>query len=343
MTTAYVYDKRFEVHTMEGHPEYAGRLVAVADQFDENGLNDQLLWLDVHPASYEAVAAVHTGEYLNRLEQASANKSPIMFGLDTYVTPQSYDIARLAAGGVIGVTDAVLRGEAENGLAAIRPPGHHALPSIGMGFCLLNNIAIAARYAQRELGVERILIVDIDVHHGNGTQDTFYFDPDVLFISMHQSPLYPGTGAIFETGAGPGEGATVNIPLPPGVGDQGYQRVYNEIVLPLAQRFAPQIVLVSVGFDAHWADPLANMRLSLSGYAQLFRKLIHMAGDLCAGKIVFVLEGGYNLRVLANGWSNLAYALLGSTKMVDSFGTTAGTEPDITQIVVQLKQLHGMV
>lgn len=342
MTTAYVCDERFDAHTMDGHPEYAGRLVAIAEQFQKSGLNDRLLKIAAQHASYEALSAVHSDDYLERLKQTATAKRPVMFGLDTYVTPRSYDIARLAAGGVVGVTEMVIRGDADNGLAAVRPPGHHALPTVGMGFCLLNNMAVATRYAQRELGMERILIVDIDVHHGNGTQDVFYFDPGVLFISTHQSPLYPGTGAIYETGAGRGEGYTLNIPLPPGVGDMGYARAYNEIVAPAARRFSPQMVFVSVGFDAHWADPLANMRLSLNGYAHLTRELIQLATELCGGRIVFVLEGGYNLQVLASGWANVAYALLNTDIIIDTFGAATGAEPEITQIVEQIKQLHKL-
>ncbi|RPI92357.1 MAG: histone deacetylase, partial [Chloroflexi bacterium] len=237
----------------------------------------------------------------------------------------------------------VLRREADNALALIRPPGHHATPSAGMGFCLLNNVAIAARYAQREHDVERVLIVDYDVHHGNGTQDVFYDDPTVLYISTHQSPLYPGTGAISETGAGKGVGYNINIPLPPGVGDAGYGRVWEEVVIPVIRRFMPQLILVSAGFDAHWADPLANMGLSLTGYDQLARSLIALAGELCAGRIVFVAEGGYNLDVLGNGWANVTRALLGDKFIDDPLGVTHSREPSLEALVDKLRQIHKLI
>lgn len=341
MTTAYVYDERFHIHTMEGHPEFAGRLVAINRQFARAGLYDRVRQLDVVPASHDAVAAVHTEKYLSRLER-TAEHGPAMFGLDTYVMPRSYEIACLAAGGVMGAVDAVLSGQSDNALVAVRPPGHHAIPTAGMGFCLLNNIAIAARHAQHTHGLERVAIVDFDVHHGNGTQDVFYADPGVLFISTHQSPLYPGTGSIHETGQEAGKGYTVNIPLPPGVGDQGYARVYDEIVLPLVQRYQPQLLLVSAGFDAHWADPLANMKLSLSGYGVLSRKLRELAAELCGGRIVFVLEGGYNLQVLSHGWANLAHLLLGDDIVTDPIGEASGGETTIVHIVGHIKQIHNL-
>ncbi len=341
MTTAYVYDERFLIHTMEGHPEFAGRLAAIDDQFAQAGLYERVIRLDVSPASQDTIAAVHTEKYLARLAR-TATSGPAMFGLDTYVMPRSYEIACLAAGGVIGAVDAVMSGTADNALAAVRPPGHHAIPTAGMGFCLLNNIAIAARHALRIYGLERIAIVDFDVHHGNGTQDAFYSDPAVLFVSSHQSPLYPGTGSIHETGQGAGKGATVNIPLPPGVGDQGYVRVYDEIVMPLVQRYQPQLILVSAGFDAHWADPLANMKLSLNGYSMLAQKLCDLAAELCGGRIVFVLEGGYNLQVLAHGWANLAHLLLGEDIVIDPIGEASGGETVFAHIVGLIKQIHNL-
>jgi len=265
-----------------------------------------------------------------------------MMGMDTYVMPQSYDIARLAAGGVIHAVDTVMRGESKNALAAIRPPGHHATISEGMGFCLLNNIAIAARHIQRTYKLQRILIVDYDVHHGNGTQDIFYDDPSVLYISTHQSPLYPGTGTTAEVGAGSGLGYTINIPMPPGVGDQGYLQVFEQIVCPAVERFEPQFILVSVGFDAHWADPLAHMKLSLSGYDRLARQLITLAELWCEGRIVFVLEGGYNLEVLSHGWVNVGFALLGDNTLSDPLGDRDGAEPPLDLLVSRLKQLHKL-
>lgn len=343
MTTAYVLDDRFSAHTMSGHPEYAGRLEAIERRFRQLGLNEQLHRIVAMPAPHEAVVAVHCEGYLTRLSRTSTLSDTVMFGMDTYVTPQTYATAQLAAGGVLEAVKAVVRGDVDNALAAIRPPGHHARPAEGMGFCLLNNIAIAARYATDVLGLDRVLIVDFDVHHGNGTQDIFYDDPSVLFISSHQSPLYPGTGALYEMGDGAGEGYTINIPLPPGIGDAGYRHVYEDVVAAAALRFVPQIILVSAGFDAHWADPLANMRLSLNGYADLSRILIGLSAELCAGRIVFVLEGGYDLRVLAYGWANLAHALMGHEGIDDPLGPASAEGPDVTRVIEQIKLLHRLL
>jgi acetoin utilization deacetylase AcuC-like enzyme len=342
MATAYLADSRFDAHTMQGHPEFAGRLVAIRQRMEADGLTGQLVSLEAEPATDETLLAVHTARYLELLEGTSRLNSIQMMGLDTYVTPRSYEIARLAAGGVQQVVDVVMRGDAENGLAAVRPPGHHATPSMGMGFCLLNNIAIAARYAQRQYGIGRVLIADYDVHHGNGTQDAFYADPSVLYISTHQSPLYPGTGMIEDTGEGKGVGYTINIPLPPGVGDQGYIKAFEEVVIPAARRFAPGLLLVSAGFDGHWDDPLANMQLSLTGYDHLIRMLLALARDMCHGRIVVVLEGGYNLEVLSYAWANVARALLGDRACVDPLGPAPGLEPSVERVTDRIRQLHKL-
>ncbi|MBN1563218.1 MAG: histone deacetylase [Anaerolineae bacterium] len=342
MATAFVIDSRFAAHTMERHPEYAARLTMIRATLEQHGLLERFTTINAEPVSEEFLHIVHDADYLRLLEKTSRMASPSMLGLDTYITPQSYEIARLAVGGVLQVVDAVLTGETDNGLAAIRPPGHHATPSMGMGFCLLNNIALAARHAQQVHNIERVLIVDYDVHHGNGTQDIFYDDPTVLYISTHQSPLYPGTGAIQETGKGAGKGFTINAALPPGVGDQGYAQVFAEIVLPAARQFEPEVILVSGGYDAHWADPLANMMLSLSGYTHLDRTLLALAHELCEGRIVFILEGGYNLQVLGNAWANVAHVLLGDTEIDDVLGPADRSEPSIAQPLNKLKQIHNL-
>jgi acetoin utilization deacetylase AcuC-like enzyme len=342
MATAFVTDSRFAAHTLDGHPEHAGRLAAVQQTLDDELLTARLLSLEARLSEEDDLRAVHTAGYLELLEETAQLDGIAMMGADTYVTPDSYAIARLAVGSVLQAVDAVMQGDAHNALAAIRPPGHHATPSMGMGFCLLNNIAIAARYAQRVHHVERVLIVDYDVHHGNGTQDVFYADPSVLYISTHQSPLYPGTGTVLETGEAAGKGFTLNIPLAAGVGDQGYAQVFEEIVFPAARRFAPQLMLISVGFDAHWADPLANMSLSLVGYDHLARVLLAAAGTLCDGRIVFVMEGGYNLVALGTGWANIAHALLGDSEMTDPLGLSHSREPSVAPLVGRIRQIHKL-
>ena len=291
MTTAYLTDKRFTQHNFPQHPEHAGRIEAVWRQLDASGLADQLLHIASSPASDEQILAVHTAEHLERLNAVSRGERMVRLDHDTYALPVSPEVARLAAGAVIGAVDAVMSGRADNALAIVRPPGHHATADRAMGFCLLNNIAIAARHAQTRRGINKVLILDYDVHHGNGTNDIFYADPSVLFISTHQYPFYPGSGAINEIGAGAGRGATINIPLVDGHGDATYRQLFAEIVGPAIERFVPDFMLISAGFDAHWADPLANMKLTLAGYDFLARECFKLAERLCEGRIVFVMGG----------------------------------------------------
>jgi acetoin utilization deacetylase AcuC-like enzyme len=210
-----------------------------------------------------------------------------------------------------------------------------------MGFCLFNNVAIAARVAQKELGLERVLIVDFDVHHGNGTQDVFFHDASVLYFSTHQYGFfYPGTGHWRETGRDQGNGTTVNVPLPVGIGDAGYEMVFRSLLWPVAQRFRPQLMLVSAGFDAHWSDPLASMLLSLTGYAKMVRELCDIAQSFCDGRMVFALEGGYNLDVLAYSVLNTFYALLNDDHITDPIGPSPAEEPSIEELVEELYQFH---
>jgi acetoin utilization deacetylase AcuC-like enzyme len=248
----------------------------------------------------------------------------------------------LAAGGAIRAVDAVLDGEAESAFALIRPPGHHAPPDQPMGFCLFNNIAIAARHALTRPGVERVLIVDFDVHHGNGTQDVFYSDPSVLFISSHQSPLYPYTGAAEEIGEGPGRGFNINLRLPALAGDQAFDRLAAEIIGPAADRFQPHLVLASAGFDAHWLDPLAGLQLSLRGYERLTRGLLDVAGRHCGGRLVLCLEGGYHLPALSGGVVTVVRTLMGETGMPDSLGPAPRPEPDIQASLARFKAIHQL-
>lgn len=346
MTTAYVTHTRYLDHYMPGyqHPEFPGRLKSVWETLQTAGLIDRMYALMPTPADRETLLSVHTPEHLNLLDWVSGQGKATMVDADTYARPESYEIARLAAGGVIQAVDAVLCGAADNALAAVRPPGHHATPTYAMGFCLLSNIAIAARYAQRAYGINRVMIVDYDVHHGNGTQDVFYDDKSVLFVSSHQYPFYPGTGSIHDIGHADARGTTLNIPLPGGHGDSSFAALYEEILWPVARRFEPDLILVSAGFDAHWHDPLAYMRLSLNGYDHLTRELMRMADDLCGGKIVFVLEGGYDLQALGHGVANVARALLGDPagSISDPYGPASGDIPDILPLIRQLKQIHKL-
>lgn len=343
MTTVYTTHRRYTEHDQPTHPEHAGRIRAVWTRLEESGLRDRLMGIEPVVVSNELILTVHTPDYLDLLERVNAQSRQMHLDADTYAGHDSLDIARLSAGGAVAAVDWVLRGEASNGLAAIRPPGHHAMPDHGMGFCLLGNIAIAARYAQRQFGLERVLIVDYDVHHGNGTEAMFYNDPSVLFISMHQYPLYPGTGEATDIGAGQGMGYNINIPLPPNSGDGNYLNLFENVVLKAGERFAPELILVSAGFDAHWADPLAGMRVTLPGYAAMTRELMQLAERVCGGKIVFVMEGGYNLDALSYGVNNIARILLGD-EPTDPLGLSPSKrpEPDVTALLELLRTLHRL-
>lgn len=344
MATAYLTHSSFTQHDFPRHPEHAGRIKAVWEQLNRQRLLDQVEQVSPQPASDEQILAVHSRAQLDRLVAVSRGDRITRLDHDTYALPQSLEVARLAAGATVGAVDAVLTGKADNALAIVRPPGHHATAEWQMGFCLLNNIAIAARHAQARHGCGRVLIIDYDVHHGNGTQDIFYADSSVMFISIHQSPFYPGAGALSETGSGAGAGYTLNVPIAGGNGDASYERIFAEVVWPAAERFAPDLLLISAGFDAHWVDPLANMQLSLAGYDRLARECLRLAERLCGGKIVFVMEGGYDLGALAHGWRNVARALLGSVELSDPYGEApaAGSSRDIGRVIAEVKRIHGL-
>ena len=293
-------------------------------------------------ATDEQLTRVHTPRLLHSLQQMAGEGGGVIGG-DTYVTDASYHLALLAAGGCCAAVDNIMTARCQNGAALVRPPGHHAGRSQISGFCLINNIAVAARHAQARYGLRRVLILDFDVHHGNGTQEIFYEDPSVLFISMHlHLPLhfYPGTGAAHETGRGRGQGYTLNVPLPVYVGDAGYQRVLADVVLPKIAAFQPELMLISVGFDAHWADPLSASGLTLKGYAQIVRALLQAADEHCQGRILFVLEGGYLLPALTAGVSNLLYALLGRPQVKDPLGPLPHPEADVAQLIAELQRRH---
>lgn len=342
MTTAYVTHPLYIDHDFPGHPEHAGRIKAVWRELESSNLTPKLLKLTPDEISDELILAVHTPEYLRLLDMLPVQERGVKLDGDTYALPETPEIARLSAGGVLLAMETVLSGQATNAMACVRPPGHHARAERGMGFCILGNVPIAVKAVQKKYGLERVLVVDYDVHHGNGSQDMFYTDPSVLFISSHQYPLYPGTGRAEETGAGQGKGTTINIPLPAGTGDAGFAKVYEQIIWPAARRFQPELIVVSAGFDAHWRDPLAELRLSLPGYAHISRELIRMANELCDGKIVFVMEGGYDLEALAHGWRNIAHALLGESHVSDPLGLRQGTEPNIQPLMTYIQDLHSL-
>jgi acetoin utilization deacetylase AcuC-like enzyme len=327
-------------HTKAGHPESYERLRGLRPFLQQHHILEQVELISAVPASHQQLTRIHSRNLIEHIRLASREGGGLLDHGDTYVTAESYDLALLAAGGCCLAVDQILTGQQQNGLAVVRPPGHHAEYSRVSGFCLFNNIAAAARQAQVVHGVKRVLIVDYDVHHANGTQDIFYEDDSVLVISTHLlAPFfYPGTGRLAEIGRENGQGYTLNVPLPPRVGDAGYEQILTEVILPAAERFRPDLILVSAGFDAHWRDPLAMGGMSLTGYARLGRGMVELAQAMCNGRILFILEGGYQTDVLHHGLLNLLYTLLGQPHVKDPIGRLPEAETAITNLLAQLHQ-----
>jgi acetoin utilization deacetylase AcuC-like enzyme len=341
MTTGYVYEEIFLKHNQVGHPENRARLEQTMSLLEKSGTLSRLVHVPARPATREELTRVHRASYVDQV-RAISERGGGYLDPDTYTNADSYQAALMAAGGLIEATFAVIDGRVDNAFALVRPPGHHAMPGQGMGFCLFGNVAIAAQAARQDRGLDRVLIVDFDVHHGNGTQAMTEEDPAICFVSTHQYPYYPGTGASNETGRGAGAGTVVNMPLRPGAGDRVFRVLYEQVVVPVARRFGPDLILVSAGFDAHWDDPLAGLGLSLQGYAWIAQTLASLAGELCDGRIVFTLEGGYHLDVLRHGVLNTFYALLGDATVEDPIGPARRPEPDVAEYVSSLRKLHGL-
>ncbi|MDD9877144.1 MAG: histone deacetylase [Magnetovibrio sp.] len=297
--TGLVHDAAYLAHDNgPEHPERPDRLRAIMAGLETSGLMASLTRIAPRPAEARWITTVHTPDYLKTLETLSP-EAPVHVDPDTVLGPGSLGIAKLAAGGVLAAVDAVAAGRVRNAFAAVRPPGHHALPNEAMGFCIFNAVAMAARYAQLKHGLKRVLIVDWDAHHGNGTQEMFYGDPSVLFFSTHESPHYPFTGAASETGAGAAKGTNLNVPLARGSGNREIIAAFRTRLVPAADAFKPDIVLISAGFDAHRADPLSGLGLTAEGYAALTRIVTDIAARHARGRVVSMLEGGYNLEALA--------------------------------------------
>jgi acetoin utilization deacetylase AcuC-like enzyme len=298
LTVGLVLDPVFEEHdTGEGHPERPARLRAVREGLHGAGFLSRCRIFPPVAATDAEITAVHDPAYLRHVEAAVSRGACLLDSGDTAVCARSAEIARLAAGSVLSLTRAVASREVERGFAAVRPPGHHAERGLAMGFCLFNNVAIAAR-ALRDGGMQRVLVVDWDVHHGNGTQHLFEEDPTVFYFSVHQFPLYPGTGAAGERGRGRGLGATLNLPLPPGSGNAAFLQALRDMG-DAAASFRPEMVLVSCGFDAHARDPLAGLTVTTEAFAEATRIVISLAETFAGGRLVSVLEGGYDLQALS--------------------------------------------
>lgn len=323
------------------HPERPERLQAIWDALQAATLPPSVAWRTPPPATPAQILRVHRPELVQRI-QALAAAGGGQLDPDTVVSRRSFEAARVAAGGAIQAVETALDQPGRRTFALVRPPGHHATPETAMGFCLLNNVAIATRAALDERRLERVAIVDVDVHHGNGTQAVFAAEPRVLFCSLHQFPLYPGTGRAEEIGEGPARGNTVNLPLPPGAGDVAYRAAFEKVVEPILRRFRPELIVVSAGFDAHWADPLAQMQVSTRGFVDLIQTLAWLADELSEGRLALCLEGGYDLAALSSTVVAVVVALAGGAPQ-DVLGPPPGRAlENVEPILDRVRRLHGL-
>lgn len=323
-------------HVYPDHPERPARLDVLKPRLDSFSATQ----IEATPATREEVARVHNPELVSALEKVCREDAPAIIDYaPTYVTPSSFDDALLAAGGVISCARAVLRGEADNAFAIVRPPGHHAEPDRAMGFCLFNNVAIGAMDALAH-GMDRVLVIDYDAHHGNGTQAAFLNEGRVAFLSAHQFQpgFYPGTGAMQE--AAHAKKRIVNVPLPARAGDKVYEEVADKIFKPFVESFKPQMIFVSVGFDAHWNDPITSLGLSTNGYLMLAQKCIALAEEFCGGKIVFVLEGGYDPTNVANG-AHAVFVAATDRGAIEAHDPNPHKEPDCESRIEEIRKWHG--
>lgn len=297
LRTGIIVDARYQDHDPGRHhperPARIGTLLNSLESYQRAGLTR----FDPRPATPQEIALIHDPAHIGRVA-ATAGQDSFAFDADTHVSAQSYDTACLATGGLLKILEAVMEREVDNGFALVRPPGHHAERNRAMGFCLFNSAAIGAQYLREKFGLKRVLVMDWDLHHGNGTQHSFYADPGVLYVSTHQYPYYPGTGAAEDVGQGSGAGYTVNLPIPAGWGDTEYQRLFQEIVEPICRQFEPEFVLISAGFDAHVRDPLGGLSITEEGFGALARTLLRVAHDHSQGRCAALLEGGYDLEGL---------------------------------------------
>jgi acetoin utilization deacetylase AcuC-like enzyme len=297
--TGFIYHPDYLKHdTGHQHPERPERLTAIVSRLKESGFWEKLIHLDPSPASLEQIEYVHEKDYVEAVKRFCANGGGLL-DPDTHVSRDSFDVAVLAVGGGLKAIDAVMSGQVDNAFAAVRPPGHHALPNRGKGFCIFNNIAIGARYLQKEHNIEKVLIVDWDIHHGDGTHYYFYGDRTVFYFSIHEYPFYPGTGRAYETGSGNAVGYTLNIPVPFGTGVDEYINAFQNKLKPVALQFNPDFVLISAGFDAHKDDMLSGLAITTEAYGQFTKIIREIADQTCNGRIVSILEGGYDLNSLS--------------------------------------------
>jgi acetoin utilization deacetylase AcuC-like enzyme len=343
MKVGIVYDPVYLKHDTGKHVENSGRLERIIADLEQAKIISLLIPISPRPATPDELSLIHHPQHIILIQSVARNGGGSLDS-DTVMSAGSYEAAIYAAGGAIRAAEAVMDGRVDNAFALVRPPGHHATPGQAMGFCLFNNIAIAARYVISKYGLERLAIIDFDVHHGNGTQAAFYTDPRVLYISTHQHPLYPGTGKIEESGSGEAMGTKINIPLPPGCGDTEYRTVFEQIVTPAVRRFKPQLILVSAGYDAHWADDISAMQLSTSGFIRMVKTIKSLAEEMCNHRLTLVLEGGYNLTALSASVKATFEVLLENDNIEDPLGPSphGWQPPDIAHLIQRIREVHAL-
>lgn len=339
--TGIVKDNRYMNHQAgPGHPESPQRLEVIYAMLEESDMAGRFQEVPVRQAEREELLLIHSPEYIDRVA-ATEGKAFSSLDPDTSTSPRSYEAALLASGGLCEAISMVITGELDNGFALVRPPGHHAERSSAKGFCLFNNIAIGARYAQEFHHVKRILVVDWDLHHGNGTQHSFEDDPSILYFSTHQYPYYPGTGAFEQAGRGQGEGFTVNVPLSTGHGDGEYVGIFERILKPIALEFDPELILVSAGFDIYEDDPLGGMYVTTNGFAGLTRSILNIGKTCCDGKVVVTLEGGYNLEGLRSSAKVVLQELAGLSETDIGAIVSKADQEMLENAVKQVFRVHG--
>ncbi len=324
------------------HPESPQRLQSIYNMLDNKDFGDTLVDIEPRYATLEELLWIHDPRYVDRILD-SAEKARVRFDPDTVTSPMTYKAAWLAAGGVMEAVRGILAGEVRNVFALVRPPGHHAERDQAMGFCIFNNEAIGAKYALKAHRLTRVLIVDWDLHHGNGIQHIFYDDPHVLYFSVHRGHFYPWSGGVQEVGEGKGEGYTVNVPLEIGCSDADYANIFRHLLSPIAQQYEPELILVSAGFDIHHSDPIGSMSVTKEGFARMTAILMEMAATICGGRLILVLEGGYNLRALRDSVEMVLWELIGNS-MINKEEMQQVEEAQyrgIAEIIQRVKEVHS--
>ncbi len=333
-----VLDKLYMDHDNgPGHPETYERILAIVDMLNYTKLMDEVVRIEPRDATKEEITLVHTSEHFDKMA-STKGKPRVFLDADTSTCPVTFDAALRASGGLLSAIDSVLEGDVDRAFPLVRPPGHHAESDRPMGFCYFNNVAVGAAYLTQIKGLERVMVIDWDVHHGNGTQHIFGDNPNVLFFSSHQYPFYPGTGAAEEVGTGDGKGFTVNIPMDPGMGDEDFIKLYQEILNPIIGQYQPEFLLVSAGFDIFIEDPLGGMQVTPEGFAKLTRLITDQADKVCNGKIVFLLEGGYNLDGLWISTKEVIEELLDKERTDYNIGDS---ETKVDALIENIKRIHS--